>query len=110
MKVEEFKALTASIKELSRDYTYLANSVKDTTKAASATRKLWKSQNKSVLIKVGLALVVFPEPILSDALGTALLAAGAVQEGIKRQAVYIDDLPKAFQSAMKELRDTKDLV
>lgn len=110
MKTEEFRELTASLKELSRDHADLARSFKGATRDAGATRKLWRSGNKPLLIKVGLALVVFPEPIVSDALGTFLLAAGAVQEGIRRQAVYVDDLPKAFQSAFRDLKAAKDLV
>ncbi|MCJ7560232.1 hypothetical protein MUO79_06395 [Candidatus Bathyarchaeota archaeon] len=110
MKSEEFKALTASVKELSKDRAELANSLNGAAKVAKATKQLWKSGNKPLLIKAGLALIVFPEPIVSDALGTFLLAAGTVQEGIRRQAVYVDDLPKAFQSAMKDLKAAKDLI
>ena len=110
MKSEEFKALTASIKEMSRDHVEMASSVGAAANSAGATNKLWKSGNKSFLIKAGLALVIFPEPVVSDMLGTALLAAGAVQEGIKRQSVYLDDLPKAFRSAMKDLKSTKELI
>ena len=64
---------------------------------AETTKQLWKSWSKPLLIKAGLALIVFPEPIVSDALGTFLLAAGTVQEGIRRQAVYVDDLPRLFK-------------
>mgnify|MGYP001590037094 CR=1 FL=1 len=110
MKVEEFKALTDSVKALSRDHVELANSIGDATRDVEVTKKLWKSGSKPFLIKAGLALLVFPEPIVSDALGTLLLAAGAVQEGIRRQAVYVDDLPKAFQSAMRSIKNAKDMV
>ena len=65
---------------------------------------------RSFLIKAGLALIAFPDPTISDLVGTAMLAAGAVQMGIKRRAIYVDDLPKAFQSAMKDLKAAKDLV
>ena len=110
MKTEEFKALTVSVKELSNDYADLVHSLKRTARDAKATKQLWKGGNKSLLIKAGLALIVFPEPIVSDALGTLLLAAGTVQEGIRRQTIYVDDLPKAFQSVMKDLKAIKDLV
>ena len=89
---------------------------KDTCKALQGTRqkavagqKLWKSGNQSFLIKAGVALLVFPEPIVSDLLGTSLIAAGAVQQGIKRQSIYLDDLPKAFKSTMKEIKAAKEL-
>lgn len=113
MKIEEFKALTQSVKELTvmtRERAEIAKSMKSVSLAANGTKNLWKNGRKPLLIKAGLALLVFPEPIVSDALGTALLAAGAVQEGIKRQAVYVDDMPKAFNSAIKTLKNSKDLL
>ena len=110
MKTEEFKALTTSIKEMSKDHVDMASSVGTAANSVGDTKKLWKSENKSFLIKAGLALVLFPEPVVSDMLGTALLAAGAVQEGIKRQSIYLDDLPKAFRSAIKDLKSTKESI
>src|SRR4030043_1806080 len=110
LKVEEFKALTASIKQMSKDHVDMANSIGTAANSAGATKKLWRSGNKSFLIKAGLALVIFPEPVVSDMLGTALLAAGAVQEGIKRQSIYLDDLPKAFKSAIKDLKSIKESI
>ena len=110
MKAEEFKALTASIKQMSKDHVNMASSIGTAADSASATKKLWRSGNKSFLIKAGLALVIFPEPVVSDMLGTALLAAGAVQEGIKRQSTYLDDLPKAFKSAIKDLKTAKESI
>jgi hypothetical protein len=110
MKTEEFKALTASVKELSKDNADLAYALKRTTRDIVAAKPLWKEQNKPFLIRAGIALIVLPEPVITGAVGTLLLAAGTVQEGIKRQAVYVDDLPKAFQSAMKDLKAAKDLI
>ena len=110
MKTEEFKALTTSIKETSKNHVDMASSIGTAANSAGATKKLWKSGNTSFLIKAGLALIVFPEPVVSDMLGTALLAAGAVQEGIKRQSIFLDDLPKAFKSAMKDLKSIKESI
>jgi hypothetical protein len=94
---------------MTQDQLEFASLLKSATRAAGATKKLWKGQNKPWLIRTGIALIVMPDPLVTSLVGTAFLAAGAVQEGIKRQAVYLDDLPKAFQSAMKDLRNTKDL-
>jgi hypothetical protein len=110
LKVEEFKALTTSIKEMSKNHANMAASIGAAANSANATKKLWKSGNKSFLIKAGLALIVFPEPAISDVLGTTLLAAGAVQEGIKRQSIYLDDLPTAFRSAMKDLKSARESI
>jgi len=111
MKTAEFRALTTSVKEMSQHQIDAANSIQSATASGTgAAKKLRKSENKPLLVKAGLALIVFPDPTISDLVGTALLAAGAVQMGIKRQSVYIDDLPKALKSAMKDLKAAKDLV
>lgn len=111
MKTEETKALTASIKEVSKDYVATTALVGSSiANSAGGTKKLWKSGNKSLLIKAGLALIVFPEPIVSDMLGTSLLVAGAVQQGIKRKSIYLDDLPKAFRSVMEDLKSARELI
>ena len=111
MKTAECRALTTSVKEMTRDRVDAANSIRSATASGTgAAKKLWKGQNKPFLIKAGLALIAFPDPTISDLVGTAMLAAGAVQMGIKRQAVYVDDLPKAFQGAMKDLKAAKTLV
>ena len=94
---------------MTKDHLEFASLLKSAARDAGATKKLWKGQNKPWLIRAGIALIVMPDPLVTSVVGTAFLAAGAVQEGIKRQAVYLDDLPKAFQSAMKDLRNTQDL-
>ncbi len=111
MKTEELKTLAASLKETSKDYAattaLVGSSIAD---SAGGTKKLWKSGNKPLLIKAGLALIVFPEPIISDLLGTSLLVAGAVQQGIKRKSIYLDDLPKALRSVTEDLKSAKELI
>ena len=111
MNNEEAKVLTTSIKVISKEHASTAilvgSSIADSTACA---KKLWKSGNKSLLIKAGLALLVFPEPIVSDVLGTSLLVAGAVQQGIKRRSIYLDDLPKAFRSVMEDLKSARELT
>ncbi len=114
METKELANLTSSVKEITKNHVEMhadaSHSVKSTTTTAGAVKKLSKKGNKNFLIKAGMALIVFPEPIVSDALGTTLLAAGAIQEGIKRQSIYLDDLPKALKSAIKDLKASKDLI
>ncbi len=111
MKPEEVKTLASSVKQLSKDHvettSVVSSSIANSTDSA---KKLWKTGNKSLLVKAGIALIVFPEPIVSDVLGTTLLAAGAIQQGIKRQSIYLDDLPKAFKNVMKDLKYAKELI
>jgi hypothetical protein len=114
MKTKEYKDLTESIKETCETHVAVhadaAHSIATATNSVGGVAKLYKSENKSLLIKAGLALIVFPEPVVSDLLGTTLLAAGAIHEGIKRQSIYLDDLPKAFKSAMRDLKSARDLL
>ena len=110
MKTQEAKDLAQSVKEISEDHVAMAESVNTVANGTDAAKRLWKKGNKNMLMKAGLALIVFPEPIVSDILGSALLAAGAVQEGIRRQSIYLDDLPKALKSTLRDLRATRDLI
>ena len=111
MKKEEFKNLMATVKEMSQHQIDAAKTVHSAAVSSTVeSKKLYKSENKPFLIKAGLALIAFPDPTISDLVGTAMVAAGAVQMGIKRQAVFVDDLPKAFKSAMKDLKAARDLI
>ncbi|MEM3613103.1 MAG: hypothetical protein QXQ85_04660, partial [Candidatus Bathyarchaeia archaeon] len=85
-------------------------SLSGTVREVKASKKLWKNGNKPWLIKLGLALIVFPEPVLSDVLGSLLIAAGTVQEGIRRRAIHIEDIPKTFQNVMRELRASEERI
>ncbi len=114
MNTKELNDLTSSVKEVTKNHVEMdadaIQSIEAAANSVTSVNKLHKSRNKNLLIRAGMALIVFPEPIISDALGTALLAAGAIQEGIKRQSIYLDDLPKAFKSAVRELKTSKDLI
>jgi hypothetical protein len=39
-----------------------------------------------------------------------LVAAGMVQEGIRRRTLHVDDVYKTFQNTMRELRSAKEQV
>ncbi len=108
MKKEEMKTVADSLNELSESYAELAQSIKGTAEELKATKKLWRNGKQSWLIKVGLALIAFPDPTISDIVGTAFVAAGVVQEGIKRRTLHVDDVYKTFQTTFKELRSTTD--
>jgi hypothetical protein len=82
----------------------------DTTRETRATKKLWRTGNNSMLIKVGLALIAFPDPTVSDIVGSLLVAAGTVQLGIRRHTLYVDDLFKTFHNSLREIRETKQHV
>ncbi|MDH7477614.1 MAG: hypothetical protein QHH17_04445 [Candidatus Bathyarchaeota archaeon] len=108
MKTDELKTMVNALNELSESYADLMQTMKGTVKEVKTTKQLWRDKNKSKLIKLGLALIVFPEPTpISETIGTVLVAAGTVQQGIRNRAIYVDDVPKAFQKTLKEIRDLK---
>jgi len=109
MKTDEMKTMINTVKELNESYVDILQSVKGSIKEAKSTRKLWRDGNQSRLIKLGLTLIVFPEPTpITETVGACLLAAGAVQKGIRSRTIYVEDVYKTFQNVVKEVRTTKD--
>ncbi len=110
MKPDEAKALVNTLNELNESYADFLQSLSGTVREVKASKRLWNNGDKPWLIRLGLALIVFPEPVLSDVLGSLLIAAGTVQEGIRRRALHVEDIPKTFQSVMKELRASEERI
>lgn len=105
---KEAQTTAKTMNELSEGYRDLQATMKNMSTQVGATRKLWRSKNKSMLIKVGLALIAFPDPTISDVVGGVLVAAGTVQEGIRRQSLHMEDIPKSFQETLKVFQSTKE--
>jgi hypothetical protein len=110
MKTDETKTVTTSVKELSACYADLTQILKETTDCAKTMKPLWRSRNKPTLVKIGLALIAFPDPTISDIVGTALVVAGTVQAGIRRQTMYVDDICKSFQNTFRDIQNMKDNI
>lgn len=108
MKAEELESLVDAINELSESYADLTQTLKDTKREAKATRQLWRNGKRSWLIKIGLALIAFPDPTISDIIGSLMVAAGLVQEGIKRRTLHIENVYKTFQNTFKEVCLTRE--
>lgn len=104
MKPKQAKNVSKALNELSESYIDLHGAVKSTAKAAEATKKLWREGNKSRLIKIGVSLIVFPEPTpISETVGACFIAAGAVQKGIKSRAIYLEDITKTFKNTLQDV-------
>lgn len=110
MKTDEVKKLASTLNELNESYIDFLQSMKESVKEVKATKKLWKNGEKPWLIKFGLALILFPDPTISDVVGSLLVAAGTVQEGIRRRALHVEDIPKTFQSIMKEIQAAEESI
>jgi hypothetical protein len=111
MKPEQAKIAAKALNELSESYVDLLGAVKGTTNAAEAAKKLWREGNKSRLIKIGVSLIVFPEPTpISETVGACFIAAGAVQKGIRSRAIYIEDITKTFKNTLKDVLETSQCL
>jgi hypothetical protein len=109
VKTEEAKTVATVANELSESYVDLLQAISGTTREARTTKKLWRTENKSTLVKVGLTLIALPEPV-SSIVGSLLVAAGTVQTGVRRRTLYVDDLFKTFHITIKELQEAKRQV
>jgi hypothetical protein len=107
VKTEEIRSKVTAVNELTESYADLLHAIKGTIMEAKTSQKLWRTEDKSKLIKLGVALIVFPEPTpISETIGSVLVAAGLVQSAIRRRGLYVEDVFKTFHSAMKEMRNT----
>src|SRR5690554_1120123 len=91
--MEKTKHATKAFSELAESYTELHRAIKCTGKEAAKTKKLWREGNKSNLIRIGMACIMFPDPSpVGEIIGAGFLVAGAVQRGVRNRAAYIDDV------------------
>ena len=106
--MEALKATRKAIVEMNESYIDMIKTTKDTARKVHDTQQLWKAGYKSRLIKIGVALVVLPEPTpISESVGACFIAAGAVQKAIRSRAMFVEDVKKTFQSTLRELSDIK---
>jgi hypothetical protein len=110
MKTKDVKAIASGINITSESYVDAAAAIRATASTAEGTKKLWRDGKHSWLIKAGVALIAFPDPTISDVVGSALVAAGLVQEGVRRRSLHAEDVTRTFQRTMQELRGLNDNI
>jgi hypothetical protein len=99
------------LNELSESYRDAADALKSTVYTVEGTKKLWRAGNKSRLVKIGVALIMFPEPTpITECLGACFVAAGAVQKGIQNRAIFLEDVPRTFRNTLKDVWATKNYL
>jgi hypothetical protein len=109
MKPEQAKTAAKALNELNESYIDLLGAIKGTADTAEATKKLWRGGNKSRLMKIGVALIMFPEPTpISETVGACFVAAGMVQRGIRSRAIYLEDVTKTFKNTLKDVLETRN--
>jgi hypothetical protein len=103
-KLERARQTTQAVHELIESYAEAQRALKNTARETSKAKKLWREGNKSNLIKIGMACIMFPDPSpIGEIIGAGFIVAGAVQKGIQNRAIYIGDINKNLQGTIKEL-------
>jgi prefoldin subunit 5 len=109
--MEKAKYTSKALYELSESYHELHQTIKSTTQTSADIKKLWREGNKSNLIKIGMACIMFPDPSpVTEIIGAGFLVAGAVQKGIQKRTLYVSDFKKNISSIQKEIRATQDCL
>lgn len=104
MKTQEIKTATGALSELTESCSDVSVVLRDTGCAVDAAKKLWRANNKSKLTRIGVALIMFPEPTqISDCIGACLVVAGTVQKGIRNRALFLEDVPSALKNTLKDV-------
>jgi len=100
--------LTAALQELGLNGEDTAKVVSETASELRSVGNLSKKRNTSLLVKIGLLLIAFPDPTISDIVGTLLISAGLIQTRIKRSTLHIEDVPDVFQGIIKNLHTMRN--
>lgn len=110
-KVEQLKATRKALTEMNESYIDLLRETRGTTQTIHNTQQLWRAGYKSKLMKIGVAIIMIPEPTpISPAVGACLIAAGAAQKAVRNRSLFMEDVKTTFQATMKEISNTKQNI
>jgi hypothetical protein len=104
VKPEELKNVAVMLRELGLSYEETLDAMRGVARDSRFVRRLYRDGDKGILVKIGLALIAFPDPTISDVVGTILVSAGLIQAKIKRSTLHIEDVYQTFPKLIKELQ------
>jgi hypothetical protein len=111
MKPKDAKDFSQILCEISKDFLdagSVANvSMKGVSSEAHSLKKLWREKNQSRLVKVGVALILLPDPTISDVVGAGLVAAGLLHNRIKNSGLFLEDVFKTYPRLFRELQSAR---
>lgn len=90
MSPEETKKIIRDIRIIGQTYREAFNAMNNVSGVIKPVKRLFNDEKSSLgskLITAGVALIVFPEPIVSDVMGTTLIAAGTLLSKIREPNV-----------------------
>lgn len=108
MNLKELKNAALTLRELGLSYQETLDAMNAVAKDLGPVKHMWKRNDQSRLIKLGLALITFPEPTpISETLGAVVLSMGVVHKKMKQSVLHVDDVYGAFQEVVKGLHTIK---
>ena len=114
VNTKEAEALAEVLRQFGLSRTETTNTVNTVMRGFAeelrSTQKLWRKRNNPFLIKAGLALIAFPDPTISDVIGSALVAAGLIQLKLRNSTLHIEDVYKTLPKVVKELGAIKQCL
>jgi hypothetical protein len=109
MRKEEIESVVVMLRELGFSHKETAEVLSGLSRELKLTKRLWRKNNGSKLVKVGLTLIALPEPfIVTDMVGAALVTAGVLQARIKNSRLHIEDVYKTFPKIVNELEKLRE--
>ncbi len=107
MNLKELKNAALTLRELGLSYQETLDAMNAIAKDLGPVRRMWKKNDQSRLIKLGLALITFPEPTpISETLGAVVLSMGVVHKKMQQSVLHVDEVYGAFQEVVKGLHAT----
>jgi hypothetical protein len=111
MKPKEAKDCLEILREIKKDFRDAGSdansSMNGVAREAQDLKKLWREKNQSKLVKAGVALILFPDPVVSDVVGAGLVAAGLLHDRIKNSGLFLEDVFKTYPRLLKELQSAR---
>lgn len=106
MGIEEAGRMSRDLRRFCQTLSDVATEIDKTRQTIKSVRRLIGGSGRDCLeskvIAAGAALIAFPEPIISDVAGSALIASGMLIKGIRGPT--ITDMFKEVRKAMSVLK------
>lgn len=110
MRRKDVQSLILAARELELSWREAGALMRDVTVEARKLNGLWRRASpRSPLIALGVALIAFPEPMISDIVGLALIVSGLIGSKIRPPPIYVEDIIETASEALLELRKASSI-
>jgi len=110
MEVDDLRTVVTCLRELGLSYEEFCGILKDAVDDIRPVKRLvgnpYAESFDSWLIKAGIALVVFPDPTISDLIGSIMIAAGLIRRRMKQPTTA--DILLEFRDMTKSLKNIRE--